>query len=73
MTFQILIQAALLIGVLGVCYFVLVRPQQLRLRRHANLMSNLRPGDRVATSGGLVGKIVSFESDQLLTIETGDG
>ena len=65
---------ALLIAALFVVFFlVLVRPQQLRLQRHREMLAGLRPGHRIATVGGLVGTLVSVDGADLLTLEVADG
>ncbi|MGQ4272830.1 preprotein translocase subunit YajC [Terrihabitans sp. B22-R8] len=40
-----------------IMYFLVIRPQQKRLKTHRELTSNLRRGDTIVTSGGLIGKI----------------
>lgn len=66
---NIALQAALVTGVFVVLYLSLVRPQQKRLLEHRRMIESLRPGDRVATSGGLVGTIVGLHDDETVTIE----
>jgi preprotein translocase subunit YajC len=69
---SIALQAALVTGVFVVLYLSLVRPQQKRLQNHRRMIESLRPGDRVATSGGLVGTIVSVHDEATLAIEVAD-
>lgn len=52
---------ALWIGVLGVMYFFMIRPQQQKQKDQKNFVSNLKKGDNVVTIGGLHGKIVAVE------------
>ncbi len=66
---NISIQAALLLGVFGVLYVALVRPQQRKLHRHRMMLASLQPGDRVATTGGLVGTVVGTNNEQTATVE----
>jgi preprotein translocase subunit YajC len=66
-------QALFLAAFFVVFYFVLVRPQQLRLKRHREMLASLRPGLRIATVGGLVGTIVRVDNANLLTLEVADG
>ncbi len=42
-------------------YFVMIRPQSKKAKEHAALLQGLRPGDKVVTSGGVVGTIVSVK------------
>ena len=47
-----------------VFYFFLIRPQQKRAKEHREMVSQLRRGDRVITSGGLVGTVTKSVDDQ---------
>jgi preprotein translocase subunit YajC len=51
-----------------VFYFLLIRPQQKRSKEHRNLLSNLKVGDSVLTSGGIYGKITGMKDD-VITVE----
>jgi len=42
-------------------YFFIWRPQSQRVKAHRNMVSSLKPGDEIVTSGGLIGKIVKVE------------
>ena len=46
-----------LILIFVIFYFFLIRPQQKRVREHKEMVSSLKRGDEVITSGGIVGKI----------------
>lgn len=52
---------ALWIGVLGVMYFFMIRPQQQKQKDQKNFVNNLKKGDNVVTIGGMHGKILSVE------------
>ena len=52
-------------------YFLLIRPQQKKQKDHRQMVSNLRNGDRIITTGGIHGRIISA-SDNILTIEVAD-
>jgi preprotein translocase subunit YajC len=52
-------------------YFLLIRPQQKRQKEHRQMVSNLKKGDRVITSGGLHGRITGLD-DTTLTVEIAD-
>jgi len=53
-------------------YFFMIRPQRKRMKDHQNLMTNLRSGDRVITTGGIYGQIESISEDSIvLRIESG--
>ena len=49
---------------LGLMWFVLIRPQQQRVRRQQELVAALRVGDQVITAGGIVGRIVALDDDE---------
>ncbi len=58
------------IGVLFfIFYFILIRPQQKRIRQHQEMMKALAKGDKVLTTGGLLGTIIKFEGDDVLIVE----
>ena len=38
-------------------YFLLIRPQQKKVKQHQNMVAALRRGDQVVTKGGLIGKV----------------
>ena len=52
-------------------YFLLIRPQQRRAKDHRSLLSNLKVGDQILTSGGIYGKITGLRED-VVTIEISD-
>ena len=52
-------------------YFLLIRPQQKKTKEHREMVSNLRKGDRIVTSGGIHGRITGV-SDTILTVEISD-
>jgi len=52
-------------------YFLLIRPQQKRTKEHRNMISNLKKGDRIITSGGIHGRITGMD-ESTLTVEIAD-
>lgn len=56
-----------------IMYFLILRPQQKRVKDHAELVKNLRRGDTVITSGGLVGKVTKVVDDDQIEVEIADG
>ena len=46
-----------LILIFGVFYILLIRPQQKKVKRHREMLNNLRRGDKIITSGGIIGNI----------------
>jgi len=58
----------LLVGMVVLFYFLLIRPQQKRVKEHRKLVSELAKGDEVITNGGVLGKINNV-GEQYLTVE----
>src|SRR6478752_6647041 len=56
-----------------IMYFLILRPQQKRVKQHAELVKNVRKGDTVITSGGLVGRVTKVVDDDQIEIEVADG
>ncbi len=54
-----------------VFYFALIRPQQKKAKDHANLLKTIRPGDKVVTSGGFIGVIVTVK-EKSVTVRSAD-
>jgi preprotein translocase subunit YajC len=52
-------------------YFVLLRPQQKKAKEHAELLKSVKPGDKILTSGGILGIVVSVK-DKSLAIRSAD-
>jgi preprotein translocase subunit YajC len=56
-----------IILVIPIMYFMVIRPEQQRRKAHALMISNVRRGDVVVTSGGIVGKVVKvLEGDEIM-------
>jgi preprotein translocase subunit YajC len=62
-----------LVAIFAILYFLMIRPQQKRLREHQALVTNLRRGDVVVTAGGLIGKIDRIIDDKEVVLELGEG
>lgn len=56
-----------------IMYFLILRPQQKRVKEHAEMVKNLRRGDTIVTSGGLVGKVTKVVDDDQVEVEISDG
>lgn len=54
-----------------VFYFLLIRPQQKRQKQHAEMVKNLKKGDRVVTSGGVIGTVHTLQEDYVV-LKVGD-
>jgi preprotein translocase subunit YajC len=55
-----------------IMYFLILRPQQKKVKAHAELVKNVRRGDTVITNGGLVGKVTKVIDDDQIEIEIAD-
>ena len=53
-------------------YFLMLRPQQKRVKQHQEMIKNLRRGDTVITTGGLVGKVTKVVDDDQIEVEIAD-
>ena len=56
-----------------IMYFLILRPQQKRVKDHADMVKNVRRGDSIVTSGGLVGKVTKVVDDDQVEMEIADG
>ena len=64
----------LMLGLLfAIFYFILIRPQQKRLKTHKAMLGALAKGNRVITQGGIIGTIIKFEGENIVVIEIAQG
>src|SRR6516165_66182 len=56
-----------------IMYFFILRPQQKRAKEHQEMVKNVRRGDTIITSGGLVGKVTKVVDDDQVEMEIADG
>jgi len=56
-----------------IMYFLIIRPQQKKAKEHNELVKNIRRGDTVITSSGLVGKVTKVVDDDQIEFEIADG
>src|ERR1700691_5636933 len=62
-----------LILIIVIMYFLVLRPQQQRVKRHQEMVKALRRGDTVVSNGGLVGKVTKVVDDDQGEVEIADG
>jgi len=62
-----------LILIFAIMYFLLIRPQQKKVKEHAAMVKALRRGDQVVTSGGLIGKVTKVKDDNEIEVEIATG
>lgn len=56
-----------------VFYFLLIRPQQKKMKQHKEMLNTIRRGDKVVTGGGIIGTVTKVVSDGELQVEIADG
>jgi preprotein translocase subunit YajC len=56
-----------------IMYFLILRPQQRRVKQHQEMVKNVRRGDTIVTSGGMVAKVTKVMDDDHLEVEIADG
>jgi preprotein translocase subunit YajC len=66
-----LIQLFPFIALFAIMYFLVLRPQQRRVKEHREMVANVRRGDVVVTAGGLVGKVTKVD-DAEVQVEIAD-
>ncbi|WP_299692965.1 preprotein translocase subunit YajC [uncultured Tateyamaria sp.] len=62
-----------LILIFAIMYFLLIRPQQKKVKEHAAMVEALRRGDQVVTQGGLIGKVSKVKEDNEVEVELAEG
>lgn len=60
--------------IIPIIYFMMIRPQQQRVKQHREMVDNVRRGDTVVTAGGIVGRVAKppQKDDVELTVEVAD-
>ena len=59
-----------LVALVGIFYFLLIRPQSKARKKHAEMLASLKKGDEVVTAGGVIGKVREIK-DNRITVESG--
>lgn len=54
-----------LILIFVIMYFLMIRPQQKRLKQHREMVAAVKKGDQIVTQGGVLGKVTSVRDDEL--------
>src|ERR1700733_7584341 len=66
-------QFAPFIIVIGIFYFLLIRPQQQKAKQLKAQLANLRRGDNIITAGGIIGTVARVVNDDELSVEIAEG
>jgi preprotein translocase subunit YajC len=59
--------------IFAIMYFLLIRPQQKKMKEHQAMIEAVRRNDIVVTQGGLIGKVVKVKDDNEVEIELSEG
>ncbi len=62
-----------LILIFAIMYFLLIRPQQKKMKDHQKMVEALRRGDQVVTQGGLIGKVTKVKDNNEIEVELAEG
>ena len=60
-----------LIVLFAIFYFLIIRPQQQTAKKHKQMIENMKKGDKIVTSGGLIAEVVKVE-DEFFRIKLAD-
>ncbi|MDR4305189.1 preprotein translocase subunit YajC [Chelatococcus sambhunathii] len=67
-----LIQLLPFLLIFVIMYFLILRPQQKRVKEHREMIKNVRRGDTIVTAGGIIAKVVKVTDDSEVQIEIAD-
>jgi preprotein translocase subunit YajC len=70
---EMLAQIGPLLAMGLIFYFLLIRPQQQKVKSHQKMLEGICRGDKVITNGGLIGTVVKLTSDRELLVEISEG
>jgi preprotein translocase subunit YajC len=70
---DIFVQLMPFVLIFVIMYFLIIRPQQKRAKDHREMIANVRRGDTIVMSGGLIGKVSKVVDDNELEVEIADG
>ena len=62
----------MMVAIFAIFYFILIRPQQKKMKEHKKLVEELKKGDRIVTSGGIYGTVENT-TPETLTIKIAEG
>jgi preprotein translocase subunit YajC len=69
---DIFIQIVPFVLIFIIMWFLIIRPQQRRVKEHQEMIKNVRRGDTVVTTGGILGKVSKVVDDNELEVEIAD-
>ena len=71
-TTDLLFTIAPILLVLPIWWWFVIRPQQAKMDTHKQMIANVRRGDTVVTSGGIIGKVIRVVDDNEVQVEIAD-
>ena len=69
---DMLVQFLPFILIFVIMYFLIIRPQRLKAKRHQEMIANVRRGDTIVTSGGLIGKVAKVVDESEIQLDLAD-
>ena len=72
MSWQGIVQFIPLILIFVIFYFFLIRPQQKKAKEHKKMVEELKRGDKVITSGGIIGTVERIIDNEKIEVEISD-
>lgn len=60
------------VAIFVIMYFLILRPQQKRVKTHREMINNVRRGDTIVTSGGIIGRVTKVIDESELQVEVAD-
>ena len=63
---QLLATLLLLVAMFAIMYFLLILPEKKRTKKYNTMLSELKVNDEVLTRGGIIGKIITIDEDQMV-------
>lgn len=68
-----IVQLMPLLLIFAIMYFLIIRPQQKKIRDHQEMVNALRRGDQIVTQGGIVGKVTKVRDENEVDVEIASG
>ena len=62
-----------LVLIVVIFWFLILRPQQKKVKEHKEMVSKVNRGDTVVTAGGLIGKVAKVKDDSEVEVDFGEG
>lgn len=59
--------------IFAIMYFLIIRPQRQRMKKHEEMISAVRRGDTIVTAGGIIGKVTKVLDDKEVQVELAEG